>query len=127
MKEEPKVFDIKSHFDGKEEVVRQTYDELLKVLRKRYPITESPKRKSIHLMHATTLAGVTTRQNSLILTIKSDCMLTSPRIRKSEQVSRNRFHLKLKLSSPEDVNPELIGWLVNAYSLSAGEPVAGEK
>jgi hypothetical protein len=119
MQEEPNGFDIKSHFDGKEEVVRQTYDELLKVLRKRYTITESPKKKSIHLMNATTLAGVTTRQNCLILTIKSDCMLSSPRIRKSEQVSRHRFHLKLKLSSPEDVNAELIAWLVNAYSLSA--------
>jgi hypothetical protein len=119
MKEEANGFDIKSHFDGKEEVVRKTYDELLKVLRKRYPITESSKKKSIHLVHATTLAGVSARQSCLILTIKSDCMLNSPRIRKSEQVSRNRFHLKLKLSSPEDVNPELINWLDNAYSLSA--------
>jgi hypothetical protein len=119
MKEEKNGFDIKSHFDGKEEVVRQTYDELLKVLRKRYPITESPKKKSIHLMHATTLAGVTTRQNCLILTIKSDSMLSSSRIRKSEQVSRNRFHFKLKLSTPADVNPELINWLDNAYTLSA--------
>ena len=112
-------FTINQHFDGKEEVVRKSYDELLRILRSRGPVTENAKKSSIHLLNATTLAGVATRQNYLILTIKSDRELESPRIRKSERVSLHCFHLKLKISSPDDVNDELKGWLDHAYSLSA--------
>jgi Domain of unknown function (DUF5655) len=119
MEEKHNTHDIKSHFDGKKEVVRETYDELLKTLRKHGPIIESPRKTSIQLKHATTLAGVSTRDSCLILTFKSDCMLSSSRIRRSERVSRNRFRLKVKLSSPADINQELIGWLNNAYTLSA--------
>ena len=111
-------FTINQHFDGKEEVVRKSYDELLRILRSRGPVTENPKKTAIHLVNATTLAGVATRKNYLILTIKSDHELESPRIRKSERVSLHRFHLKLKISTPEDVNEELKGWLDHAYSLS---------
>ena len=115
---EAKGFDVDAHFAGKDEVVRRTYDALLKTMRKRFSVMESPKKTSIHLRNVTTLAGVSTRKSCLILTIKSDCMLSSPRIRKSEHVSRNRFHFTLKLSSPADIDQELIAWLDNAYCLS---------
>jgi hypothetical protein len=118
---EPHRFTINQHFEGKEEVVRKSYDELLRILRSRGPVIESAKKSSIHLLNATTLAGVSTRKNYLILTIKSDRELTSPRIRKSERVSLHCFHLKLKIASPEDVNDELKGWLDKAYSLSASQ------
>ena len=112
-------FTINQHFDGKEEIVRKSYDELLRILRSRGPVTESAKKSSIHLVNTTTLAGVATRKNYLILTLKSDHELENPRIRKSERVSLHCFHLKLKISSPDDVNEELKGWLNHAYSLSA--------
>jgi len=113
-------FTVNGHFDGKETIVRQTYDALLKILKNRGPIVEEPHKTSIHLIRVTTLAGVATRKNYLILTLKSDRMLTSPRIRKTERVSSNRYHLKLKLKSPWDVNEQLVGWLNRAYMLSAG-------
>jgi Domain of unknown function (DUF5655) len=119
MKKEEDGFTVSGHFEGKEKTVRQTYDELLKILRNRGPILEAPHKTSIRLIRATTLAGVATRKNYLILTLKSDRMLTSPRIRKTERVSSNRYHLKLKLKSPLDVNEELVGWLNRAYMLSA--------
>jgi hypothetical protein len=119
MTQQPHRFTINQHFDGKEEVVRKSYDELLRILRSRGPVVENAKKTSIHLVNTTTLAGVATRKNYLILTIKSDRELNSPRIRKSERVSLNCFHLKLKITSPEDVNEELKAWLDNAYSLSA--------
>lgn len=119
MNHAPHRFTINEHFDGKEEVVRKSYDELLRIIRSRGPVTESPKKSSIHFVNATTLAGVATRKNYLILTIKSDKELSSPRIRKSERVSLHRFHLKLKISTPDDVNEELKGWLDHAYTLSA--------
>jgi hypothetical protein len=112
-------FTIKSHFEGKAPVVRQIYDRLIKVLKQFGTLVEEPKKTSIHLVNATALAGVATRKDYLILTIKSDHRLESPRIHKTEQTSAKRFHHELKLTSPTDVDDQLIGWLNDAYKLSA--------
>jgi hypothetical protein len=112
-------FSVESHFAGKAPNVHKTYNQLLKVLRQFGPVSEEPKKTSIHLVNTTALAGVATRKDYLILTIKSDRKLTSPRIYKTEQVSAKRFHSEVKLVSPEDIDNELIGWLKDAYTLSA--------
>ena len=113
------AFTKKSHFEGKAPVVREIYDRLIRVVKDFGPLSEEPKKTSIHIVNTTALAGVATRKDYLILTIKSDRKLTSPRIHKSEQVSARRFHHEVKLTSPKDVDSELIGWLKNAYALSA--------
>ena len=112
-------FTVESHFSSKSQVVRKIYDGVLNAIQQIGPVIEEPKKTSIHLVNATALAGVATRKDSLILTIKSDRKLTSPRIHKSEQVSANRFHHELKLCSPADVDNELIVWLRDAYKLSS--------
>lgn len=112
-------FTVKNHFEGKDPVVRKIYDQLTKSLKKFGPISEDPKKTSIHLVNATALAGVATRKAHLVLTIKSDRKLNSPRIHKMEQTSAKRFHHEVKLTSPAEVDDELIGWLQEAYALSA--------
>jgi hypothetical protein len=112
-------FTVKSHFNGKDATVREIYDRLLAGLRKFGPVTEDPKKTSIHLANATALAGVATRKKSLILTIKSSRKLNSSRIHRSEQVSAHRFHHELKLSSAAEVDQELMDWLKEAYEMSA--------
>jgi hypothetical protein len=70
-------------------------------------------------VNRTALAGVATRKGHLILTIKSDRKIASPRIHKSEQTSASRFHHEVKLTSPANVDEELARWLKTAYLLSA--------
>ena len=111
-------FSIKSHFENKDAVVRQIYDRLLSESKKFGRVVEEPKKTSIHLVRKSAFAGVATRKNALILTIKSDRKLSSPRIHKSEQASANRFHHEAKLTSPTEVDSELLKWLKNAYALS---------
>ena len=111
-------FTVRSHFEGKAPGVQEIYDQLLKILRQFGPIREEPKKTSIHLVNTTALAGVAARKDYLILTIKSDHKLSSPRIHKLEQVSAKRFHSEIKLVSPADIDDELIGWLKDAYALS---------
>ena len=113
------AFTVSSHFEGRAPVVFQIYKQVLKSLRQFGPIIEDPKKTSIHLVNSTAAAGVATRKEHLILTLKSDRKLTSPRIHKSEQVSAKRFHHEVKLTSPSDVDDELAGWLKEAYELSA--------
>ncbi len=112
-------FTIESHFEGKDAAVRQIYDRLVKNSRKFGPVGEEPKKTSIHLVNRTAFAGVATRKSAIILTIKSDRKLSSPRVHKSEQTSASRFHHEVKLASPADVDSELVKWLKDAYSLSA--------
>jgi hypothetical protein len=116
MESAPKV---KDHFVGKEPVVVKIYDHLLKHARRFGAVKEDPKKTSIHLNNVTAFAGIATRKNAIILTIKSDQDIDSPRIHRSEQASARRFHHEVKLTAPSDVDAELIGWLKKAYSLSA--------
>jgi hypothetical protein len=111
-------FTVESHFVGKE-VPRKIYERLLKTSRKFGPVVEDPKKTSIHLNHRTAFAGIATRKSAIILTIKSDRRLSSPRIHKSEQTSASRFHHEVRLTSPADVDAELTRWLKAAYELSS--------
>jgi Domain of unknown function (DUF5655) len=112
-------FTIKRHFQGKQPAVRQTYDRLLKAIRQMGPVVEEPKKTSIHLGNTTALAGVATRKDYLILTIKSERKLASPRVHKTEPLSVGRYHVEVKLAAPAEVDEELVGWLRAAYALSA--------
>src|SRR6266700_5047284 len=110
------AFTVESHFEGKDSV-RRIYDRLLKEARRFGPVIEEPKKTSIHLVNRSAFAGVATRQHALILTIKSDRNLSSPRIHKSEQTSAKRFHHQVKVNSPAAVDSELVNWLKDAYAL----------
>src|SRR5262249_30363015 len=110
---------IQSHFVGKDAIVRDIYDKLLTQLRKFGKVLEEPKKTSIHLVNNSALAGVATRKSYLLLNIKSDHKIESPRIHKAEKVSANRYHLEIKLEKVADIDRELIGWLQTAYQLSA--------
>src|ERR1044071_4802135 len=105
---------LEAHFAGKDPTVRKIYDHRLKHSRQFGLLTEEPKKTSIHLVNKSAFAGVATRKGAIVLTIKSDQKLSSPRIHKSEQTSANRFHHEVKLTSPRDVDSEIIGWLRKA-------------
>ena len=112
-------FTVESHFAGKDAIVRDIYNGVLKAIGQIGPVIEEAKKTSIHLVNKSALAGVATRKKYLILTIKSDRKLNSSRIHRAERASANRFHHEIKLSSPEEIDAELIAWLKAAYALSA--------
>jgi hypothetical protein len=118
MEKTTNAFAVRNHFEGKDPVVSRIYDHLLEHSRRFGPVSEDPKKTSIHLVNVTAFAGVATRKNAIILTIKSDREIDSPRIHKTEQTSACRFHHEVKLTASADVDAELIGWLKAAYALS---------
>ncbi len=109
---------ISQHFKGKDLIVKSIYDRILTESCKFGPVIEEPKKTSIHLVNKSAFAGVTTRKNALILNIKSAAPIEHKRISKSQRVSASRFHQEVKLVSPNEVDPSLIGWLKEAYLLS---------
>ena len=109
---------VNDHFENRDAVVRKIYERLLKSTRALGPVVEDPKKTSIHLVNRTAFAGIATRKSAIVLTIKADSNISSPRIRKSEQTSARRFHHEVKLTSPSEVDSELVGWIKHAYALS---------
>ncbi|MEP7133501.1 MAG: DUF5655 domain-containing protein [Chloroflexota bacterium] len=110
---------ISQHFENKDPVVKSIYERILKESRKFGKVIEEPKKTSIHLVNKSAFAGVATQKLALILNIKSASPIKHARIKKSEQVSASRFHQEVKLTSPDEVDSVLIGWLQQAYLISA--------
>jgi len=112
------IYSIDGHFADKDPAIRKLYDKLLEILNTFGPIIEEPKKTSIHLVRKSALAGVETRKSYLLLNIKADHKIESPRIVKTDQPSANRFHHKVRIESLNDFDAELEGWLKEAYSIS---------
>jgi hypothetical protein len=112
------IYSVNDHFTKRDPSVRELYDQLLSVLRTFGPVVEDPKKTSIHLNHKSALAGVETRKDGLLLNIKSDHPIESPRVEKTERISAKRYHHKVRISSAKDLDEELKAWLKEAYLLS---------
>lgn len=112
------TYQVDDHFTGRDPSVRVLYDGLLKMLRTFGPIIEEAKKTSIHLVRVSALAGVETRKDSILLNIKADHKINSPRVVRLEQVSAHRFHHRVRLASLSDLDAELEGWLREAYLIS---------
>ena len=110
---------IAQHFEGKGKEVRATYDRIMAIAREWGDVKPEAKKTSIHLLRtATAFAGIATRKTALILTLKSSSDITNKRIARREQASANRWHLEIKLDSPEQVDKEIVAWLKKAYELA---------
>lgn len=111
-------YTVENHFENKSPIVREIYDGLIKKVKSFGNVQEEPHKTSIHLLNQTAFAGVATRKDYLLLTIKTDHPIESSRVTKTEQVSRNRFHLLIKLEVPKEIDSELLKWLKDAYKIS---------
>ena len=109
---------IEQHFAGKAPHVRPIYDALLRAARALGPFEEEPKKTSIHLARKSAFAGVATRKDAVILTIKSSSDIDDPRVTKHERASANRWHLEIRLREPKEVDAKLERWLKTAYEMS---------
>jgi acetyl/propionyl-CoA carboxylase alpha subunit len=96
-------FNIESHFENKSPNVREIYDALITKVKSFGKFQEESHKTSIHLLNQTAFAGVATRKDYLLLTIKTDNPIKSSRVTKIEQVSRNRFHLLVKLEAVKEI------------------------
>jgi Domain of unknown function (DUF5655) len=69
-------------------------------------------------VNRTAFAGVATRRNALVLTIKAENDIRDPRIEKHQRVSARRWYVDLRLASPGDVDGQVVAWLRAAYEMS---------
>ena len=81
---------------------------------------EDLKQTCVHIVagkDGTAYAGAHPRKGAVLLNIRLQSPLKSKRVRKVEQVSRNRYHCEVLLQSVSDVDDEVVSWLEEAVSL----------
>ena len=110
---------VEQHFEGRSAVVRGIYDTLVAAAREFGPVQEDPKKTSVHLNRKSTFAGIQTRREFLILTVKAAHDIVHPRISRREQTSAHRWHHEIKISNVDDIDGRLLGWLKDSYELAA--------
>ncbi len=104
-------------FAGKDAVVLTIYLRLLDRLAGFGPCHVEPTQTSIHLVRTASFAEVHPQKRALRLDLRTATPIDSPRIGRCEQVSTNRYHNEIRLTSPADVDAELTSWLRDAYRL----------
>jgi len=109
---------VEMHFEKSAPEVRATYEAILKASRALGKVAIEPKKTSIHLVRESAFAGIATRKDALILTLKSAAEIRSRRVAKAEQASAKRWHMEFRLTSPAEVDRELRKWLARSWELS---------
>jgi len=112
------AYSVKDHFANKEPEVKATYDAIVKAAKQLGTVKEEAKKTSIHLVRKSAFAGVATRRNGLILTLKSEVEVENSRIHRREKASASRWYFEVRVDSPVAVDSELKAWLKASYEIS---------
>jgi hypothetical protein len=106
------------YFENKDPIVRDLYNLIISQLTKsniKYELEF--KGTSIHIVAKSAFLGVHFMKSALVLNIVLDHAIDSSRMHKVEQISKNRFHNEVRLSSLDQVDEELISWIKEANTL----------
>jgi len=109
---------VDQHFEGRSPVVRDIYDTIIAAAHQFGPVEQDAKKTSIHLNRKNAFAGIRTRREFLILTVKATEDIKSPRISKREQTSPNRWHHEIKINSVDEIDGQIVDWLRSSYGLA---------
>ncbi len=97
--------------------MRATYERLLIRVRRIGPVIAEEKKTSIHLKSRAAFAGVRPMKSRLDLNFVSAQPIVDHRVVKRDQISAGRYDNVVALSSPRDVDAQLVDWLKTAYDL----------
>jgi len=106
---------LDEHFAGLDPAVRRTFDAVLEVVRSLGPVDVLPERTRIALHRRMSFAAFRPHRHWLDGHVVLARELRSPRFRRVTTFSpRNVLH-EFRLTSPEEVDAEVAGWLTEAY------------
>ncbi len=106
---------LESHFVDRDPRVRATYDAIVEALKSIGPVTVLPEKTRIALQVRMSFAALIPRKRWLDGHLVLARRIGSPRFRRIETFSpRNILH-GFRLESPDEVDPEFISWLEEAY------------
>lgn len=108
--------EVPSIFDKSDANVLEIYQELLNKTKNLQYETEE-KKSSLHFSNGRAFLGLKPAKKWLDLTIVSETKMNHPLNKKSEQVSKNRWHNDFRLEETQDVDANLINFILESYNL----------
>src|SRR5690349_22908622 len=113
--------DLAHHFEGKDAAVRALYAAVRKAIAACGPVTILSEKTRIAFQVRMSFAQVTPRKHWLDGHVVLARRLESPRFRTVQTFSpRNHLHT-FRISGADEIDDELRGWLVEAYSVGSQE------
>jgi hypothetical protein len=109
--------DLATHFTGKDEAVRQTFDRLVEVVRALGPFEVLPEKTRIAFHARMSFAAFTPRRHWLDGHVVLAEQLDSPRFTKIEIYSPHNILHAFRLHSPAEIDAEVINWFTHAYTV----------
>jgi hypothetical protein len=113
------VGDLDTLFGRSEPQVRATFERVVEVARRCGPLEVVPEKTRVALQVRMSFAAFTPRRRWLDGHVVLARALPAERFRRVETFSpRNHLHA-FRLSTPQDVDAEVAGWLAEAYDVGA--------
>jgi hypothetical protein len=109
---------VETHFQGRPEA-RKIYDELIKKLEEFGPLRTDAVKTSINLIARRHLGGVRVQEDGLRVGFVLERKLSDPRILRAEWVGGTKYGHSVKVTSAEELDEQLLGWLKEAYGLAS--------
>jgi hypothetical protein len=109
---------VESHFEGKPEA-RAIYAELIKRLETFGPLRVDAVKTSINLIARRHLGGARVLKDGLRVGFVLERKLTAPRILRAEWIGGSKYAHSVKLTSPQEIDAQLLAWLKDAYDLAS--------
>ena len=113
------LYPLDKHFKGKEKIARPLYDKLIEQVEKNigfFKVESLPC--CIHFVSNYTFAAVYALKNQVRVHFTLNHELENLRIKKSSQMSKNKYLHSLDIEKSDEVDEELISWLRQAYNLA---------
>ncbi len=105
-------------FEGKPQELRETFGKIIQRLQDDGSIVRvDASKSSVNLAGRSHFGGVRVLKDGLDVGFVLDRKITNPRIRKTQKITNTIFAHNVTLKKPSDVDPELMSWLKEAYSL----------
>jgi hypothetical protein len=111
------AFTVDDHFHGKNPQLRQIYNVLLTNLKKLGPLRVDAVKSSINLISKYHFGGVKVYNDHLQIGFLSNETIIDDRIQRVEKLGPRKAGYHVKLSSPREVDDQLMAWLEKAYYL----------
>lgn len=109
--------DLGRHFEGKDPAVRETFDRLIAVVERIGPFSVLSEKTRIALHVRMSFAALMPRRRWLDGHVVLAHRLDSVRFRRVDVYSPHNIVHVFRLSSPDEVDEEVAGWLRKAYAV----------
>jgi Domain of unknown function (DUF5655) len=110
---------VDAHFERRAPEVRTLFDTLLENVERIGPVRVVAVKSQINLAARANFAGIKPLADGLRVGFMSDAPLVDPRIEKTEAVSLRSYAHAVVVRGPEELDPQLLGWLAEAYRLKS--------